>query len=87
MSRKIEKDVVMRTWKMEVGGHGKIGRPKLRWSDVTYKKRHEGETSKDRRSTRPDNIEIDNSLNACCCPHSYIYITVSSTGEKVHDRP
>ena len=29
---------------MEVGGHRKIGRPKLRWSDV-IKKIHEGETS------------------------------------------
>ena len=40
--------LVMRTWKMEVGGHRKIGKPKLRWSgDVIRKvKRHEGETSK-----------------------------------------
>ena len=30
-------DVVMRTWKMEVGGHRNIGRPKLRWSDVIRK--------------------------------------------------
>ena len=28
-----EEVVVMRTWKMEVGGHRKIGRPKLRSSD------------------------------------------------------
>ena len=31
-----------------MGGHRKIGRPKLRWSDVI---RHEGETNNDRRST------------------------------------
>ena len=35
VERKTE-DVVMRTWKMEVGGHRKIGRPKLR-SDVIRK--------------------------------------------------
>ena len=49
MERKTEEDVVMRTWKMKVGGHRKIGRPKLRW----YKKRHEGEP-------RPENVEIEN---------------------------
>ena len=27
-----------------------------------YKKRHEGGTSKDRRSTRPENVEIENSM-------------------------
>ena len=27
-------DVVMRTWEMEVGGHRKIGRPTLGWSDA-----------------------------------------------------
>ena len=27
-------DVVMGTWKMEVGGHRNIGRPKRRWSDA-----------------------------------------------------
>ena len=32
--RKTDEDVVMRTCKMEVCGHRKIGRPKLRWSDV-----------------------------------------------------
>ena len=35
--RKTEEDVVMKTRKMEVGGHRKIGRPKLRWSDVIRK--------------------------------------------------
>ena len=30
-------DVVMRTWKMEVSGHRKIGRLKLKWSDVIRK--------------------------------------------------
>ena len=36
MERKTE-DVVMRTCKMEVIGHRKIGRPKRRWSDVIRK--------------------------------------------------
>ena len=39
-------------------GHRKIGRPKLRWSDVI--RRPEGETSKDRRNTRPQNVEVEN---------------------------
>ena len=43
---------------MKVNVHQKIGRPKLRWSDVI--RRHEGETSKDRRKTRPENVEIEN---------------------------
>ena len=30
MERKTEEDVVMTTWKTEVIGHRKIGRPKLR---------------------------------------------------------
>ena len=34
---KTEEDVVIRTWKMEVGGHREIGRPKLKWSDVIRK--------------------------------------------------
>ena len=32
-----EEDVVMRTWKLEVSGLRKIGRPKLRWNDVIKK--------------------------------------------------
>ena len=57
MVRKTE-DVVMRTWQMKVNVHQKIGRPKLKWSDVI--RRHEGERSKDRRSIRPENAEIEN---------------------------
>ena len=34
VERNTEEGVEIRTWKMEVGGHRKIGRPKLRWSDV-----------------------------------------------------
>ena len=41
VERKTEEDVVMRTWKMEVGGHRKTGRPKLRWSDVIRKDMNE----------------------------------------------
>ena len=37
VERKTEEDVVMRTWKMEVSGHRKIGRPKLRWG-MLYEK-------------------------------------------------
>ena len=37
MERQTEEDVAMRTWKMEVGGHRKKGRQKLRWSDVIRK--------------------------------------------------
>ena len=36
MDRKNEY-VVMRTWKMEVGGHRKVGRPKFKWSDIKRK--------------------------------------------------
>ena len=32
---KTEEDVVMERWKMGIGGHRNIGRPKLGWSDVT----------------------------------------------------
>ena len=34
MGRKAEEDVLMRTWKMEVGEYRKIGRLELLWSDV-----------------------------------------------------
>ena len=38
VERKTDDDVVIiRTCKMEVSGHRKIGRPKLRWSDVIRK--------------------------------------------------
>ena len=59
--RLFKEDVVIRTWKMEVGGHGKIGRSKLGRSDLI--RRHEGETSKDRRSARTENVEIENSMH------------------------
>ena len=61
VERKTEDDAVMRTWKMELGGHRKIKRPELRWIDVMRKK-HEEETSKDRRSIRPENVEFENSM-------------------------
>ena len=37
VERMTDEDVVMRTWKMEVGGYRKIGRLKLRWCDVIRK--------------------------------------------------
>ena len=72
--RRDEEYVVMRTWKMEVGGHRKMERPKPRWRDVI--RRHEGERSTERRSTRPENMVNENSmrrpqirktLNGKCC--------------------
>ena len=39
VERKIGKDVVMRTWKMEMGGHRKIRIPKQRGSDAPTPKR------------------------------------------------
>ena len=54
-----EKHLICSNGNMEVGGHREIGRLKLRWSDVI--RRHGGETTKDRRSTRPENVEIENS--------------------------
>ena len=56
VERKTEEDVVTRTWKMEVGVHRKIGRPKLRWSDVirkdTKEKQVKIEEAQDRRTWR-----------------------------------
>ena len=37
VERMIDENVVMRTWKMEVGGYRNIGRLKLRWCDVIRK--------------------------------------------------
>ena len=55
MERKTEEDIVMRTWKMEVGGHRKIGRPQLRWSNVIRKYTKEKQVGpKDKENTRPD---------------------------------
>ena len=34
LSTSVPEDVLMIPCKMEVGGHRKIGRPQLRWSDV-----------------------------------------------------
>ena len=42
-----EYDVVMRTWTMGVDEHRKIGRPKLRWSDVI------------RKETKEKNVKIE----------------------------
>ena len=57
VDRKAE-DIVMRTLKMEVSGR-KIGRPKQR---CCYTKRDRGDRSTERRSTRPQNVEIENSM-------------------------
>ena len=34
VERMTKEDIIMITCNMEVGAHRKIGRPKLRWSDV-----------------------------------------------------
>ena len=47
MIRHTEEGVVMRTWKMEVGGLRKIGRPKLTCSDVIRKYTKEKEEKMD----------------------------------------
>ena len=56
VARKTEEDVVMRIRKMKVGGHRKIGRPKMRWSDVVRKgineKQVKIEEAQDRRMWR-----------------------------------
>ena len=63
MGRKTEEDVVVRTWKMEVGGHRKTGRPKLRWSDIVTKymtqKGVQIEEAKDRRTWRINTRFVD----------------------------
>ena len=41
----------MRTWKMEVSGHRKIGRPKRRWSDVIRKYTKEQEYREKKHKT------------------------------------
>ena len=53
-------DLVMRTWKMEVGGHRKIGRPKLRRSDVIRKYSKKKGAKIYGRSIRLENMEIEN---------------------------
>ena len=45
---------------MEVGGYRKMRRLKQRWSEVI--RRHEFETSQHRRSTIPENLEIENMM-------------------------
>ena len=57
VERKIEEDVVMRTRKMEVGGHQKIGKPKLRWRDVIQNRIKE--TGVQREDTL-ENLENEN---------------------------
>ena len=83
MERTTEEDVVMITWKMEVGGHQKR-RQKLRWSYVD-KNIPEGETNKDRRNTRPENMDIEKSM---CRPQIgkgpkifYIIIVLEKTNQ------
>ena len=61
VERKTEKEVVMRTWKLEVGRHRNIGKRKSRWSDVIRKDMRE-KGVKERRSTRPENVEIENTM-------------------------
>ena len=48
-----------RMGKMEVGGHRKMWKTKTEVGQC-YTKIHEGDTSTDRRSTRPKNMENEN---------------------------
>ena len=59
VERKTEEDVVIRTWKMEVGVHRKIGRQKLRWSDVIRKYMKEKQV-KIEEAQDGENVEIEN---------------------------
>ena len=57
VKRKAEKDVAMRTYKMEVSGKD--------WNTKTevgrcHTNTHEGERSKERGSTRPENVDNEN---------------------------
>ena len=65
-----EEDVVMRTWKIKVCGHRKIGRPKLRWSDVirrgTKEKGVKIEEAQERRTWR----SVYLALAMHCCRES-----------------
>ena len=45
--RSTEEDVLIRTWKMELGGHRNKGRSKLRWSDVIRKCMKEKQRNKE----------------------------------------
>ena len=59
MERKTEEEEILRTWKMEVSAtewtlkNRKTKTEVARW----YEERHEGDRSKERRSTRLDNLE------------------------------
>ena len=57
MEKKTAEDVVMRTWKVKVGGHRKIGRPKLRWSDDIRK-----DMKEKIYNTGRENVDIGNSM-------------------------
>ena len=53
VDRKTEEDIGIRTCKMEVSGHQKIGRPKLRWSDVIQQDiKEKGVEAQNRRTWR-----------------------------------
>ena len=60
----------MRTCKMEVGGHRKIGRPKLRWSDVirkdTRKKHWIEEFGECQGKLDPNNMEKEKDVSISC---------------------
>ena len=61
VERKTVEGVVMRTWMMGVGGLRKIGITKLRWGDGKRKYMRE-KGVKYGRSTRPETVEIENSM-------------------------
>ena len=64
VERKTEGFVAMRIiCRIKVSGQRKIGRRKLRWSDVIQKDLKE--TGEERRNTRPKNMQHENSTTKC----------------------
>ena len=59
---KTGEDVIVGKWEIEVSGHRKKGRPKLRWSD--FKQRHAGDRISERRSTILEDSENENLMLA-----------------------
>ena len=66
VARKTEEDVAVPRCSNENTEDGSGWTPKYRKTEteveLCHKKIHEGETSKDRRSTIPENVEIENSM-------------------------
>ena len=55
-------DLVMRTWKMEVRGPRKTGISKLRLYIKQNTRRRHGQTTSEKRHTRPQSVDNENSM-------------------------